>query len=103
VTPNQAKELLPVIEAFAQGRAVQYSYGEGWKETGCPNFDAPDVIWRIKPDAGQLLYEGLSTELKWRTPWKDLSFSAASTYSKIANALLKVYNEQEASTQSHML
>ena len=51
---KQAKELLPIIQAFAEGRTIEirsnskYNPGE-WIETATPTFDIKSHEYRIKP------------------------------------------------------
>lgn len=50
MTREQAKELLPIIQAFAEGKTIEYSYdGEHWESTDAPSWDC-DVMFRIKPE-----------------------------------------------------
>lgn len=52
---SQAKELLPIIQAFADGKAIEvrsnskYNPGE-WLETTTPTFDIKFHEYRIKPE-----------------------------------------------------
>ena len=46
---ERAKELLPVIQAFAEGKTVQIKYGDGWEDLGEPVFDFSGE-YRIKPE-----------------------------------------------------
>lgn len=52
---DQARELLPIIQAFAEGKTVQSKHplekvGEwGWFSQATPSF-TPTVEWRIKPE-----------------------------------------------------
>lgn len=55
---NQAKELLPFIQAFAEGKAIQQTDGYDWYDLDDPDFMASGSSYRIKP------------ELKYR-PFKD--------------------------------
>ena len=49
MTREQAKELLPIIQAFAEGKTIEYSYdGEHWERNDAPVWDC-DVMFRIKP------------------------------------------------------
>lgn len=49
MTREEAKELLPVIKAFAEGKTIEYSYdGEHWERNDAPVWDC-DVMFRIKP------------------------------------------------------
>lgn len=51
---NQAKELLPIIEAFSKGRVIQSRHIKGgaslWYDVETPNFDNNDFDYRIKPE-----------------------------------------------------
>lgn len=52
---QQAKELLPIIQAFAEGKTIEirsnskYNPGE-WIETATPTFDIKSHEYRIKPE-----------------------------------------------------
>lgn len=48
---EEAKKLLPVIQAYAEGKDVQYSNKkvENWYDAINPTFNT-DVKWRIKPE-----------------------------------------------------
>ena len=52
MTPQQAKELLPIITAFAEGKAVEYLNIEGEWETATKTicFDCQINRYRIKRD-----------------------------------------------------
>ncbi len=46
---KQAKELLPIIQAFADGRTIQaHIYGE-WRKVTTPSF-CLDIKYRVKPE-----------------------------------------------------
>ena len=51
---ERAKELLPIIQAFAEGKTVQAKKlaGEGWIDINnfIDFFDADEREWRIKPE-----------------------------------------------------
>ena len=50
VTRDEAKKLLPVIQAFAEGKEIEARINNGaWGEAPGPNFD-PMWEWRIKRD-----------------------------------------------------
>lgn len=50
MTREQAKELLPIIQAYAEGKTIEYSYdGEHWERNDAPVWDC-DVMFRIKPE-----------------------------------------------------
>lgn len=50
---NQAKQLLPVIQAHAEGKTIQSRYIKGdtslWYDNENPSFDDDDLEYRIKP------------------------------------------------------
>ena len=51
MTREQAKELLPIITAFAEGKEIQVRSGGGaWVLAPDPNFSANHVEWRVKPE-----------------------------------------------------
>ena len=47
----RAKELLPIIQAFAEGKEIQFNSVNGWVAHTSPSFDSqsPDKF-RIKPE-----------------------------------------------------
>ena len=51
MTREEAKELLPIIQAFAEGNTIQYSSDkEIWNDTKTPDFDR-GVFYRIKSES----------------------------------------------------
>ena len=50
MTREEAKELLPIMQAFVDGKKIEYSNdGEDWIETETPTWDT-DHVYRIKPE-----------------------------------------------------
>ena len=49
MTREEAKELLPIIKAFAEGKSVQFSDEGNWCKTENPAF-ASGTMYRIKPE-----------------------------------------------------
>ena len=51
---NQAKELMPIIQAFAEGKAIQYYDSlidiADWEDCENPNFENLTYKFRIKPE-----------------------------------------------------
>lgn len=50
---QQAKELLPIIKAFAKGKTIQYYYGDNWVDIspdGAVDFSDNPSNYRIKPE-----------------------------------------------------
>lgn len=48
---QQAKDLLPIIQAFAEGKTIEYkNLYKKWIEVKNPSFDEPCTEYRIKPE-----------------------------------------------------
>lgn len=48
---QNAKDYLPLIEAFAQGKTIQANYfGREWNDCQCPDFTLDAKYYRIKPE-----------------------------------------------------
>lgn len=54
MTPEYAKEILPVIQAFAEGKKVQIHFNGVWKDTENPEWTY-GFHYRIKPEPKQVL------------------------------------------------
>ena len=53
MTREQAKELFPIIQAFAEGKTIQFKYPDmvGWCDViGDIWVDTPEYKYRIKPE-----------------------------------------------------
>ena len=50
MTREQAKELLPIIQAFAEGKTVQFLDGGKWADVYETDFHESPVKYRIKPE-----------------------------------------------------
>ena len=48
---NQAKEILPFIQAFAEGKEIQQTDGYDWYDLDDPDFMANGSSYRIKPES----------------------------------------------------
>lgn len=50
MTREQAKELLPIMQAFAEGKTIEYrGYGGAWKVAQTPTW-CSHLCYRIKPE-----------------------------------------------------
>ena len=59
MTREEAKELLPIMQAFVDGKKIEYSNdGEDWIETETPTWDT-DYVYRINPES---MYRPFSTQ-----------------------------------------
>ena len=52
MTKEEAKELLPIIQAFAEGKTIEICDNRGWRYLiiGSPKFDCEPSCYRIKPE-----------------------------------------------------
>ena len=47
---TNAKELLPIIKAYAEGKTIQFFNGGAWIDSEYPNFNSEPYLYRIKPE-----------------------------------------------------
>lgn len=60
MTPEQAKEMLPLIIAFSEGKEIQYNLpgdGLGWQTATDLSFNFWYLNYRIKPELVQYKYK----------------------------------------------
>ena len=52
MTREDAKELLPIIQAFAEGKTIEIGDNRGWRDLiiDSPKFDCEPSCYRIKPE-----------------------------------------------------
>ena len=52
MTRDEAKKLLPIIQAYAEGKVIQLKIGGQWVngEDATLDFDSPPELYRIKPE-----------------------------------------------------
>lgn len=50
MTREQAKKLLPIFQAFAEGKQIQVADGYGWFDLGTDPRFRGDQTYRIKPE-----------------------------------------------------
>ena len=50
MTREDAKQLLPIIQAYAEGKAIQQTDGYDWYDLDDPDFMANGSSYRIKPE-----------------------------------------------------
>ena len=56
---NQAKRLLPIIQAFAEGKAIQLkTVDKGWQDIHSASFDSNPKNYRIKPEPKYRPFKG---------------------------------------------
>ena len=49
-TRKQTKELLPIMQAFAEGKIIQYKFNEGWRDLDRLEAFSDTSKYRIKPE-----------------------------------------------------
>ena len=50
MTREEAKELLPIMQAFAEGKTIEFrQYGGAWKVARTPTWSS-SLVYRIKPE-----------------------------------------------------
>ena len=47
---KNAKELLPIIKAFSEGKQVQFFNGGAWVDMEYPNFSEEPCLYRVKSE-----------------------------------------------------
>ena len=50
MTREEAKQLLPIIQAYVEGKAIQQTDGYDWYDLDDPDFMANGSSYRIKPE-----------------------------------------------------
>ena len=49
---EKARELLPILQAYAEGKTIQLKVGDEWSDLSDPNFVGFDIkLYRVKPSA----------------------------------------------------
>ena len=52
MTREEAKELLPIMQAYAEGKTIQFrvNINNMWEDIICPSFNKSPSAYRIKPE-----------------------------------------------------
>ena len=92
MTREEAKELLPIIKAFAEGKTIQYKNKVNleWEETDCPIW-AKESKYRVKPEPKYRPFK--SREECWKEMLKHYKFGWI--YNKYENINYCIINVQE--------
>ena len=78
---KQAKEMLPIIQAFAEGKGVETKTGSGWISIENMSFAGNPDSYRIKPEPEYRPFE--DTEECWQEMQKHQPFGY--TYDRLNN------------------
>ena len=51
MTRERAKQILPLLQAYAEGKTIQIKADDGWEDLNEPSFAEPfDSLYRVKPE-----------------------------------------------------
>lgn len=50
MTREEAKELLPIIQAYSEGKTIEYLIDDKWIELKDPTFNYNASVYRVKPE-----------------------------------------------------
>ena len=51
MTRERAKQILPMLQAYAEGKTIQIKADDGWEDLNEPSFAEPfDSLYRVKPE-----------------------------------------------------
>ena len=74
MTREEAKQLLPIIQAFAKGKAIQLkTVDKGWQDIHSASFDSNPKNYRIKPEPKYRPFKG--AEECWQEMLKHQPFA----------------------------
>ena len=51
MTKEEEKEVLHLVQAWAEGKTLQYSFGDGWKDVNLEHMLCDILKYRIKPES----------------------------------------------------
>lgn len=80
---ERAKELLPIIEAFVNGKVIEYLFVGEWRVATCPDW-TPGVKYRIRQEP-KLIPFTFEDNLLFRDKWIRLKKNDFNRYLKIVS------------------
>ena len=72
MTREDAKQLLPIIQAFSEGKCIQTKTGSGWVNMENMSFSGKPKAYRIKPESKYRPFE--NAEECWQEMLKHQPF-----------------------------
>ena len=99
MTREQAKDLLPIIHAFAEGKTIQYqNTDKNWVDIESPSFNYEPSLYRIKPESKYRPFK--NTDECWEEMHKHSDFGwvyekANSKYHNIIGISNNIYGDIE--------
>lgn len=92
---KNAKELLPIIKAFAEGKQIQFFNGDKWNDLESPSFNEESCLYRIKPEPKYRPFK--SVEECWEEMQKHKPFGWVMDRNKDYSSLLSMNNKKDFS------
>lgn len=92
---KNAKELLPIIKAFSEGKQIQFFNGDKWIDIEYPNFSEKPCLYRIKPESQYRPFK--SVEECWDEMQKHQPFGWVMDRNKNYECFLSVHNKKDFS------
>ena len=89
MTREEAKQLLPIIQAFSEGKCIQTKTGSGWVNMENMSFSGKPKAYRIKPDPKYRQFK--DAEECWKEMQKHHPFGWVKNqglYKNIANVMI---------------
>ena len=65
MTREDAKQLLPIIQAFSEGKCIQTKTGSGWVNMENMSFAGKPKAYRIKPESKYRPFENAEASAVW--------------------------------------
>lgn len=94
---KQAKEMLPIIQAFAEGKGVETKTGSGWISIENMSFAGNPESYRIKPEPEYRPFK--DAEECWAEMHKHEPFGWVKTKDKGIRLCMSGLNQESAFTQ----
>ena len=92
---KNVKELLPVINAFAEGKQIQFFGGTIWEDTNTLSFDSDSSRYRIKPEPKYRPFK--SVEECWKEMQKHQPFGWVMDRDKNYTSISSMNNRRDFS------
>lgn len=87
ITRENAKELLPIIKAYSEGKKIQFFNGEEWIDKEILSFDANPYRYRIKSETKYRPFkdaEECFNEMGKHQPFGYIKYKDKNSYSPIS-------------------
>ena len=92
---KNAKELMPVIKAFAEGKQIQFFNGGAWVDLEYPTLNEESHLYRIKPEPKYRPFK--SVEECWGEMQKHQPFGWVTDRNKNYTSISSMNNQRDFS------